>query len=379
MKSPGFSTTRGQNKTRAGNAFTLIELIGVLTVIAILAATLTPALIRQMDKLAGDQESATLNKLGDAFEQSIMRTRYIPSHNSATNWYNAIATELGVNVSNVLTNSRRNPRFFVIDPALKIGTNVAGQAYRQTTVGTTNFPTLPRMMIVSSISQKMPSMTSGVLSSNDFNAIWNWNDTSASPPGASVLAGFTRGEDLRVYRINLSDLFVRLLLTAYQSTDLPLYSIDSTIGATATKVLTNSIMDSFFIRGSALTLYGYQTNIDSQQILLRDYSFVYNLDVWRGSLAGALVVAGLDLASVVDRYLSCYPNPNATFGSTQQVVVVAKMKAYLDNYSLWADSLFLNTSLKNQLKDTDQPDMVTAVQQQYQATANTPPEIPCSP
>src|SRR6266540_2609307 len=58
-------------------AFSLIELIGVLAVIAILAAALVPALIRQMDKIAGDQESAALKSFSDALQQSIMRTRYI--------------------------------------------------------------------------------------------------------------------------------------------------------------------------------------------------------------------------------------------------------------------------------------------------------------
>src|SRR5216683_7502778 len=43
---------------KAERAFSLIELIGVLAVIAILAAVLVPSLIRQMDRIAGEQESA---------------------------------------------------------------------------------------------------------------------------------------------------------------------------------------------------------------------------------------------------------------------------------------------------------------------------------
>src|SRR5438094_8590532 len=38
-------------------AFSLIEMIGVLAVIAILAAALAPSFVRQMDKTAGDDES----------------------------------------------------------------------------------------------------------------------------------------------------------------------------------------------------------------------------------------------------------------------------------------------------------------------------------
>src|SRR5438477_1564208 len=61
------------------HAFSLIELIGVLAVMAILAGALVPALIRQMDKVAGDQESAALKSFGDALQQSIMRNRSIPT------------------------------------------------------------------------------------------------------------------------------------------------------------------------------------------------------------------------------------------------------------------------------------------------------------
>src|SRR5437016_3062066 len=63
---------------QAQRAFSLIELIGVLAVIAILAAVLVPALIRQLDKIAGDQESAALKSFGGALQASIMRLT--PAH-----------------------------------------------------------------------------------------------------------------------------------------------------------------------------------------------------------------------------------------------------------------------------------------------------------
>src|SRR6184192_3608046 len=66
------------SRSRGQRAFSLIELIGVLAVMAILAAAIVPAVIRQMDKIAGDQESAALKSFSDALQQSIMRNRYIP-------------------------------------------------------------------------------------------------------------------------------------------------------------------------------------------------------------------------------------------------------------------------------------------------------------
>src|SRR5713226_9164638 len=78
-------------------AFTLIEMIGVLAVIAILMAALLPALLRQMDRIAGEQEKASLKSIGDALQQSILRNRYLPS---GSDWATNTAIEPGVSVFN---------------------------------------------------------------------------------------------------------------------------------------------------------------------------------------------------------------------------------------------------------------------------------------
>src|SRR5213592_2232841 len=127
-------------------AFSLIEMIGVLAVIAILAAALAPSFVRQMDKTAGDQESAALKSFGDALQSSIMRSRYIPS---ATDWASRVATELGVDTTAVTDSPRRQPRFFLIDPNLTIAG--AGLPYTQTNAGSASKPVSPRVMILSSV------------------------------------------------------------------------------------------------------------------------------------------------------------------------------------------------------------------------------------
>ena len=89
------ATHPGENQARRRGilAMTLIEVIGILAVLAVLSAMLLPALVRQIDKLVSDQEVATLQSFGNALPRSIMRNRYIPG---PTDWTNNIAAELGM-------------------------------------------------------------------------------------------------------------------------------------------------------------------------------------------------------------------------------------------------------------------------------------------
>src|SRR2546427_440438 len=215
-------------------AFTLIEMIGVLAVIAILMVVLVPALLRQMDRMAGEQEKASLKSIGDALQQSVLRNRYIPS---GSDWATNAAIELGVNVFNVTTNARTWPRLFLIDPALQVGANGAGLPYTQNSTGSVvtaggaiTAPVSPRVLILSCIAGALPAgLASGIASSNDFNALWNWNDAGGALPASSTWSGWPgASDDLQVQRLNLSPLFVHLLLNTYSSSGSPRYSIDST-------------------------------------------------------------------------------------------------------------------------------------------------------
>ena len=372
-------------------AFSLIELIGVLAVMAILAAVLAPALLRQMDKMAGDQESAALKSFGDALQASILRSRTIPSH---TNWASTVATELGVDVASVTNSPRRQARFFLIDPALQIGVNGGGLPYVQNNAGSviTNGcdvipPVSPRVLILSSIGRGLPAgIVSGVPTAADFTNIWNAADGTVPP--APAFSGWTgTGDDLKIQRVSLSPLFVHLLLTAYQPRDgLPRYSIDANNPGTAPSVPTNATCilghEGYYIQDSVLYLYKAQTTIDSQQILIRDNSFVYDQNVWRGSIGGGFFLGGLDIASVVDKYLAAPRNTNPNVATNQQAIVVQSMQNYMDAYGAWGTAGFPHkvggsTPPIYQAVIDAAGAMKNAVQQQYLANAYTPPETPC--
>ena len=97
-----------RNKFRApSGGFTLIEMIAVLSVIAILVAAIVPSVIRRMDRGAWTRETADLNSIADALTQSILRTKIVPGTNT---WATAIATQMSLPVSAITTNPRRFAR-----------------------------------------------------------------------------------------------------------------------------------------------------------------------------------------------------------------------------------------------------------------------------
>src|SRR5882672_4424742 len=93
-------------------AFTAIELVGVLTVIALLAAAVFPTVIRRIDQAAWTKETADLNTIADAYTQCILRNKTIPN---LTNWASSVASQLSLPVSAVTNTPRGIPRVFLVD------------------------------------------------------------------------------------------------------------------------------------------------------------------------------------------------------------------------------------------------------------------------
>jgi hypothetical protein len=305
-----------------------------------------------------------------------MRNRYIPTY---TNWASTVAAELGVDVAALTSSPRKQTRFFVIDPNLSIAGG--GLPYQQTNSGSATAPVSPRVMLLSSIGRALPSsIVSGVMSSNDFNALWNWNDaTNALPATSFAWTGWPNSDDLRVQRVDLSALFVRLQLSTYSSSCCARYSIDSTNWSTAIPITNNvSSWPGYFLQNSVLSLYLASGSLDSQQILIQNSALLYYLDRWHGSVSGASFLAGVDIAAVVDQYMAAYPNMQAQFTTNQQSVVVTKMTAFMDAYTTWAASGFPYTpNTPPAYLSNARLDLMNAVRGQYQHSSYDPAEVPC--
>jgi len=281
MKTTG-STSSGRPVRRA---FTLIEMIGVMAMMAIAAAAILPVLTSQTDNALASQETATMQSFVSALQNNIQRNHVIPS---ATNWVNIVAGELGMSSNNVALTARNVPRVLLID------TNGFGKMtlpYTETSGGMpdalTN-STLPRFLIVSSLGAALPAAfttnnVNGYLDLADFNALWNC--ASGTVPRTGVWTNWTgKSTDISVQRLNLGYLFAHLVLN-----DLDAVNASYSINGSAVQNLspTNTQLNAYFLTATVLTLYLANTNIEATQILNMDSSWEYSGGGWRNAAAPA--------------------------------------------------------------------------------------------
>ena len=330
---------------RAGQAgFTLLQVIGAMLVAAILAAILFAAFGRQYHVRAVKEENENLAVLADGLRRHILSQKTIPDH---TGLAPAIAQPIGWRVEEVLTNVHGNARAYLIDPALRIGTAAGILPYTQTIAGSLIKPISPRLMIVSSLSLRLP-VSSGVPSTNDFTNIWNTAESSVPPGWPSEWERL--GDDLKIKRIDLEPLFKQLLLANFDSPTSPgTYSIDSQGPAT---VPTGGV-DTYFIEGSLVGFFDRLGTLESSQPLNRDSSFLFERSLWRGSIFERNRIKGLDAEKMAFFFTGFPGNPNAKFGATQQQVVNAMLE-YLDAYAAWVEAGFptvANSPIYSRVKD----------------------------
>jgi type II secretory pathway pseudopilin PulG len=296
-------------------AFTLLQLIGVLSVIAILVSVIVPVAAKRIDEAGRDGEAASLASMSEALEQSILANRTIPT---TANFATTIAGYLNLPVNTVSTNKRGLGRVFMADPAMTIGL-----PYTQGVAGASTLPTGARLMIVSTIAKALPA------SMTNFNNIW----TTAKD---SVPGSFTnwsgRGEDLIVERIELGPRFHKILLmNAQVAPSVGFYGIDNA---------TNSVgpvspFSAYYMEGTVLTMFQADgTTVAFRETVTEDVSFVYQNGKWGRNLSSSDDNSGT-FGQLVDRFLQQPVPCDPGAGATQRAVVNA-FYDYLWGYADWA-------------------------------------------
>jgi hypothetical protein len=266
-----------------------------------------------------------------------------------------------------VTNNLRNcRRIFLVDGSGWFSTNLP---YTQTVQTGTNIAAVPanaRMLLLSTIAGNVP-LNSGMLDATEFEPLWN-----GTIPTTGAWAGWTgRAEDVVIHRINLAPLFVRLVLSTFNSQTNGHYAI----GNSTNLAPHGDGVSGYYLRGTAVQLLS-ATNpptlgLEHTHLLSQDCSFVFENGVWKGSITGGRTMSAGGGLGIVAAFLAARPNTNAEhystgFSNEQQVLIVDHFIQYMSNYNRWWTNGLLRTDpLQDYLEGTLQPYLMDRVQGLY--------------
>lgn len=173
--------------SRAG--FTLLEMIGVLAIIAIIASVIGPNVIRSIDRAAVRAEVENLHRLGESVKMYLRERGTVLN---SGNWGTQLSiTYADVGSTEIITNRRLVDRRFVYDAPSQ------------------------RLMLFSSMRTGLNLPLEATLAAS-FAGIWNTPPDAIPPiPVAFVWPGWnlTNAEYLVIERINLQSIFLTDLQT----------------------------------------------------------------------------------------------------------------------------------------------------------------------
>ncbi len=314
------------------HAFTLIECIGVLAVLAIVGAAISPAVLRQMDQAARTKETADLTAISNALVLQILSNQRIPTE---ATWADEVAAWNQIPPGKVLVNPRRQNRVLLIDTNGWLNSLPATGYYNQSPAGVSNLPpSNVRLLLVSCTSGPLPAgVTTGRPGPAVFNAIWDTPETAKPQlPNWTKWSGY--GEDLIIQRVNLTPLWHRLTLVNRDKT-FANYAIQ---GAALPALGPNSSTNAFYLNGTELSLCDSAGLSTRRLMLTNDESFVYERGIWGTGIGGegSSEVIAKDFAALAAKFLATQWYTGAHQGGDQQGALVA-MFDYMLIYGMWAN------------------------------------------
>lgn len=316
-------------------AYSLIEMIGVLAIIALLAAALVPVAIKSMDRATWSRENASLGAMADALKQYIVDSKSIPDQDG---WVQAIGSQLSLATNDIALTPRNWTRVYLIEPGGWLETALTSGPWRQNAGGISLAPTNARVLLLSTLARDLP-LSSGKPSAADFNAIWD-TPQGAQPTGTSY-ANWPNGADLVIQRINLQPLFHRVLLVNGAGGQ-GYFSIDGNAPPAAVPP-GGSGTNTFYIEGTVLHLYtnSLSTDLVVNEIVHSDMSRVFEYGVWRDQISMGVtnipastptILGGLAGQFVTNSFPS-----GIKWGSTPQTTMTFVM-GFMDTYTAWANN-----------------------------------------
>ncbi len=265
-------------------AFTLIEMIGVIAIMAILAAAIAPNVVKQMQAARQDAEEEALDVLAEGLIDYVLQNRIIPqSDEGSGTWSTNIATQADLHSEKIFENDVGNSRRYWFDPATDLnGLSDNSASYDQDTVSAANIsgdattstalaPTNPRAMIISDLTS---GGTNNILVASVAHSATNF--TNAWDQTGTLIESST----LKIKRINFARLFknVDLFSTVPDSATSFQYklegqAVNTTVSFSSPVTLSFNVID-----GTTLYLYDQSINLLYSAVIKESEGFTYNPD-----------------------------------------------------------------------------------------------------
>ena len=264
-------TTLSKRALGKNAGFTLLEMIGVMAVMAILAGALAPSIFQMMEDAYETAEEQNLEMIADRLRQVIRVEKRIPSL-STSDWTGAVADYASVAPQSILLNEKSFNRRLYADPMFFTTSNQNFAGYTQST-GLATRPNSPRLMLVSDLS--------GAVSAN-LNTHTRFSDVWDQTADALIV----ESNQIKIQRINLAAEFVEVVLAnanAGQAGYVLDGSSEASVAAAVGAVDGNRTVFAIVGSGLGLNAAPYPGGTTQRQVLLSESgTYRYQLDggVW---------------------------------------------------------------------------------------------------
>lgn len=271
-------------------AFSLIEMIGVISIVAIMMSVVGPNLIRKVVDNNSVREMKSLQTLSDGLQRHIQTQQTIPGGGT---WSTLVSAAVGLSPNEVSyadpSDTVTSRRIYIVDPRFTPAT-AADPVFTMPSAGSLA-PTNARVMIVSSTKRGLAvSLTAGkaantVASRTAFDNVWNWtlDPFTKAPPTGWPATWSGNGQHLHVQRANLANLFVHVTVSnPNYPTNIPFAKFNQ--AATYPFDVTNAV-DSYYLQGTVVRLYRHDEpyvtvpanpdELNITHVLQSDVNFLY--------------------------------------------------------------------------------------------------------
>ena len=315
-------------------AFTMIEILGVLTIIIIMTALAAENVLESVKNTSRSAEVTSLANIVTAFQSAALKNKSLPA---SSNWYVPVFTTMNVSPDRITNNPSGSQRAFLYDPAFNVGTTILSvPPYTQGNAGSLEpIMTNARLLVVSSLAGTLPTIGSDAATFSNL-----WNTAAYAVPAGWTGAWTNAGADIKIQRLNLRSLFSCVVLENNDPTNSAYYSVETNAVAT---LAPGTRQQMWLINTSVLNFYASNNvnSLQSRTYINGNTGFTFEFGNWGGTLQFGTPAWFGQMAYT---FLSATNPPGKLQRYPKQQSVADAMSLYLYYFGQWSLDNFSATN-----------------------------------